>query len=176
MDVINFLLHHLMWHVLLQMCGQKLPAARTCLTLFFCSGISPELPCDTVQRHSYKVSNGSFFFFFLVTLSFSTPRSHSRFLHGLRLKLRWERPTCGGSCGEEMDGSGRTAVSSNCKILVILDSASWLMGLIWRLPSFGPPLNTGGREEGITDHREEGIGQGRWRPDVAEPVRKCNHL
>lgn len=111
------------------------------------------------------------------TLSISTTRSHpSHFLHGPRPKLRSEGPASRGSCGEEMDGSKRTAVSSNCKILVILDSGFWLMGLIWRLNSFGPPLNTGGREEGITDHSEEGLRHGRWRPDVVEPVRKCNRL
>lgn len=62
----------------------------------------------------------------------------------------------GGSCGEEMDGSEPTAVSSNCKILVILDSGLRLMELIWRLPSLGPPLSAGGREERTADLVSQG--------------------
>lgn len=136
----------------------------------------PQPSCGTVQCHS-ATKSAVVFVCCLVTLSISTMPSHpSHFLHGLRLKLWRERPACGGACGDEMDGSERTAVSSNCKILVILDSDLWLMGLIWRLPRFGPSLNTDGREEGITDHWEEGLRQGGWRPDVVEPVRKCNSL
>lgn len=133
---------------------KKLPAARwrwgqwkwlrAAWPAFFAR---PQPPCGTVQCHS-DTKSAVVFVCCLVTLSISTMPSHpSHFLHGLRLKL-W----CGcGACGDEMDGSERTAVSSNCKILVILDSGLWLMGLIWRLPRFGPPLNTGGRE-GIGNH------------------------
>ena len=64
------------------------------------------------------------------------------------LKLWLERPMNRGSCGEEMDGCEPTAVSSNCKILVTLDSCLWLMELIWRLPSLGLPLSSGGRGGG----------------------------
>jgi len=65
---------------------------------------------------------------------------------------RWlEQPMNGESCGEEMDGSEPTAVSSNCKILVTLDCGLWLMELIWRLPSPGPPLSSGGREGRTVD-------------------------
>lgn len=164
-DVINFLLHHLMWHVWLQMWAQKLPAAR-CLwgqQQWF----GPVWPC------------------FLALGSHQTPpviQSNFTLIpaHQWALFSIWRNPTplisdtapywnCGRRGLEEMDGSERAAVSSNCKILVILDSGSWLMGLIWRLPPFGPPFNTGGREEGITDHSEEGLRQGRWHPDAVEP-------
>ena len=67
-----------------------------------------------------------------------------------------------------MDGSEPTAVSSNCKILVTLDSGLWLMELIWRLPSLGPPLSSDGREEkeqqtrGEEEGRERGKGDRGW--------------
>lgn len=175
-----------MRHVLLQMCAQKnktkttpprcrlalrsLKEGRTCLTSFLGSGVSPQLSyvvlIPSQQWASFQPLFPSAPRDPTSLISYTAPyRSCSR--RGLR---------AGGSCGEEMDGLERTAVSSNCKILVILDWALWLMGLIWRLNSFGPPLNMGGREGGITDHSQEGLRHGRWRPDVVQPVRKCNRL
>lgn len=123
-DVIIFLLHHLM----LQMCAKKKNSplqagfevanrgSDLCDLVSWLSGLT-----RTVLRHSGTRSVVGFAPF---APSISITRSHpSHFLHGPRPKLRSEGPASRGSCGEEMDGSERTAVSSNCKILVILDSA-----------------------------------------------------
>lgn len=124
-DVINFLLHHLMRHVLLQMCAQKkkkpspLPAGfegRTCLTSVLGPRVSPQLSCVTLVPSQLWAS--------FQPLSPSAPRDPTSLISYTAPHRSCGRkgPASRGSCGEEMDGSKRTAVSSNCKILVILDS------------------------------------------------------
>lgn len=66
MDVINFLLHHLMWHVLLQMCAQKAPrctlplssvkVSQSCLTCFLC--LTTTVLWSSPMSLWYKVSSG----------------------------------------------------------------------------------------------------------------------
>lgn len=157
-DVINFLLHHLMRHVLLQICTKKIPVAlrslkeavRPVWSSFLALGSPQNCPVSLWNQVSSGLCSSRSFHqhHAIPPLSFPT-RPPTRAVVGGACKQRimWRR-----------DGWLEAAVSSNCKILVILDSGLWLMGLIWRLNSFGPPLNTGGREEGsrITARRDWG--------------------